>query len=55
MTEGDNVITQDNTLADTFNAFFADMVNNLDIKDFNTGYTQNEKLDDLENIIEKFK
>ena len=53
--EDDNIIDDDNTVAETFNNFFADTIKNLDIKGYNSNYTPCDDADYISNIIDKFK
>ena len=54
--EGEEIITDNFEIAETFNAFFTNVVDNLDIQEFDTSdYSANPELDKTYNIIEKFK
>ena len=54
--EGDEIISNDNKIAEIFNAYFANIVENLDIEGFITcDYSYNPKLNYISNIIDKFK
>ena len=53
--EGDEIISNDAEVAETFNSFFTNVVENLDIKGFEAEYCENPELDKVSNIIEKFK
>ena len=54
--EGDDIISQDNIVAETFNEFFANTVKkNLDIEGYNEACTPNDNWNFIENSIEKLK
>ena len=54
--EGDEIISSDQEVAETFNSFFANVVENLDIEGFITcDYSYAPELNYIANIIEKFK
>ena len=53
--EGDDIISQDNIVAETFNDFFANTVKNVDIKGYHEAYIPNDNWKFIENSIEKFK
>ena len=56
LTEGDDLISDDKVLADTFNTYFTNIVKNLDIKGFTTyDFSYNPNIDYISNIINKFK
>ena len=53
--EGEEIITDNFEIAKTFNAFFTNVVDNLDIQEFDTSdYLADPELDKIY-IIEKFK
>ena len=54
--EGEEIITDNFEIAETFNAFFTNVVDNLDIQEFDTSdYSADPELDKTYNIIEKYK
>ena len=54
--EGEEIISNDNKIAEIFNAYFANIVENLDIEGFKTyDYSYNPELNYISNIIDKFK
>ena len=54
--EGGDIISDDQELAEIFNSYFANVVENLDIEGFKTyDYNYIPELDYISNIIEKFK
>ena len=54
--EGDDIISNDREVAETFNWYFANVVENLDIEGFITcDYSYVPEIDYISNIIEKFK
>ena len=54
--EGEEIISDNFEIAETLNAFFTNVVENLDIQGFNTSdYSADSELDNTYNIIEKFK
>ena len=54
--EGEEIISDDQEIAEIFNAYFANIVVNLDIADFVTcDYSYDPELDYIANIIVKFK
>ena len=55
LVEGDEIISTDTEVAETFKSFFSNVVKNLDIKGFEANYSENPELDVISNIIEKFK
>ena len=56
MLEGEEIISVDQEIAEIFNAYFANIVVNLDIECFATcDYSYDPELDYIANIIVKFK
>ena len=55
LVEGDEIISTDEKVAETFNNFFTNVVKNLDIIGFETNYSDDPELDKISNIIKKFK
>ena len=55
LVEGDDIISADSEVAETFNNFFTNAAGNLNIEGFETDYDVNPDLDKISNIIEKFK
>ena len=54
--DGEEIISEDQEIAEIFNAYFANIVVNLDIEGFVTcDYSYNPELDYIANIIVKFK
>ena len=53
--DGDEIISDDTAVAEKFNTYFANIVNNLNIEGYETDYVRQPELDDISNIIEKFK
>ena len=54
--EGDEIISDNQKIADTFNIYFANVVKSLDINSFNTyDFSYDTELDYISNIVEKFK
>ena len=53
--EGDEIISEDAEVARKFNNYFSNVVNNLNIEEFETDYIFKPELDNISNIIEKFK
>ena len=53
--DGDEIISNDADVARKFNSFFSNVVNNLNIEGFHTDYCFDPEVDDISNIIEKFK
>ena len=54
--EGEEIISNDNEIAEIFNAYFANIVDNLNVKGFVTSdYSYAPELDNIMNIVEKFK
>ena len=54
--EGEEIISNDQEIAEIFNAYFANIVENLDIEGFVTcDYSYVPELDYISNIVEKFK
>ena len=53
--EGDEIISTDPKVAEIFNHFFTNAVENLNITGFVTDYSENPELDTISNIIERFK
>ena len=54
--EGEEIISDNFEIAETLNAFFTNVVENLDIQGFNTSdYSADSELDNTYNIIEKLK
>ena len=52
--EGDEIISRDKEVAETFNSFFTNAVNNLNIEGYETEYCLNPNLDKISNITQKF-
>ena len=52
---GDEIISTDNEVAETLNSFFTNAVSYLNIKGFKTEYCLNPDLDNISNIIAKFR
>ena len=56
LVEGEEIITDDQIIAETFNSYFANIVESLDIQGFVTyDYSYQPELDYITNIINKFK
>ena len=56
MKEGEEIISDDNDIAETFNSYFANIVETLDIEGFiASDYSYEPELDYISNIIEKLK
>ena len=53
--EGDGIISEEAEVARKFNNYFSNVVHNLNIEGFETDYISKPELDDISNIIEKFK
>ena len=53
--DGDEIISEDAAVAEKFNYYFANVVNNLNIKGYETDYTFQPERDIISNIVEKFK
>ena len=53
--EGDKIISEDAEVAKKFNNYFSNVVNKLNIEGFETDYIFIPELDNISNIIEKFK
>ena len=53
--EGEKIISDDITVATTFNDFFADTVKNLDIKEYNEDHIQKKEECFISNAIDKYK
>ena len=53
--EGNEIISEDVEVAKKINKYFSNVVKNLNIEDFEIDYCYNSELDDISNIIEKFK
>ena len=54
--EGEEIISDDQQIAEIFNSYFANIVENLDITGFSTfDYSYDPGMDYISNIIEKFK
>ena len=54
--EGNEIISKDCEVAETLNTFFSNVVENLDIKGYETDdFLYNPEIDSISNIIEKFK
>ena len=56
LVEGEEIISNDQDLAETFNSYFANIVNTLDIEGFATyDYSYDPERNYISNIVEKFK
>ena len=56
LVEGGEIISEDHSIAETFNCYFANVVESLDIEGFSTyDYSYHPELDYISNIVEKFK
>ena len=53
--EKDEIISNDKKVAEIMNTFFSNIVTLLDIKDFNSDYRYDESIDEISNIMNKFK
>ena len=53
--DGDEIISEDAEVAEKFNRYFSNVVKNLNIAGFETGYYSNPAIDDISNIINKFE
>ena len=53
--EDNEIISNDEKNANIFNNFFTNVVSKLDIKGFESNYTNDTNIDTISNIIEKFK
>ena len=53
--ENEEIISDDTEVAQKFNKYFTNVVKSLNIEGFQTDYCYNTKLDNISNIIEKFK
>ena len=53
--EGEEIISEDAKVARKFNNYFSKVVDNLNIEGFETDYIFKPELDNISNIIEKFK
>ena len=55
LVEGAKIISNDVEVAETFNNYFSDVVEILEIKGYHDEYSPNNNLSDIENIINKFR
>ena len=55
LVNGDEIISTDNEVAEPLNSFFTNALNYLNIEGFKTEYCLNPDLDNISNIIDKFR
>ena len=53
--EGENIITKEKIVAQTFNDFFTNTAKNLHIKGYDNEYIPNENHNFIDNAVDKFK